>query len=130
MARAYGSTGRDRVSRQGNLSMSFWRFWLSLVCLLLAAQLSAFASSGNQRQRGAALFTASGCRHCHTIQNVGGHKGPDLSGVGRVLSKTKIRMQILQGGNQMPPFADDLESTEVNDLVAYLRSCRAKPRKQ
>ena len=102
------------------------RLWLSLVCLLLTAQASGFASSGNQRQHGAELFTASGCRHCHTIQNVGGHKGPDLSGVGRRLTNTQIRMQILQGGNQMPPFVNDLESEEVNDLVAYLRTCRAK----
>jgi mono/diheme cytochrome c family protein len=106
------------------------RLWLPAVCLCLAAGSNAFGSSQNQREHGAELFVASGCRHCHTIRNVGGHKGPDLSGVGRALSKDKIRAQILNGGDQMPPFTDDLETAEVNDLVAYLRSCREKPKKQ
>ena len=105
------------------------RLWLPVVCLCLAAGSHAFGSSQNQRERGAYVFAASGCRHCHTIHNVGGHKGPDLSGVGRVLSKAKIRAQILRGGNQMPPFTDDLEPAEVDVLVAYLRSCREKPKK-
>jgi hypothetical protein len=30
----------------------------------------------------------------------------------------------------MPPFKDNLESAEVDDLVAYLRSCRDKPAKK
>jgi mono/diheme cytochrome c family protein len=105
------------------------RLWLGTVCLCLAAGSQAFGASQNQREHGAELFVASGCRHCHTIHNVGGHKGPDLSGVGRVLSKDKIREQILNGGDQMPPFMDDLEAAEVNDLIAYLRSCREKPKK-
>ena len=104
------------------------KLWLAAFCLMLMAGSPAFASQ-SQRERGAEVFAASGCRHCHTIHNEGGHKGPDLSGVGRVLSKAKIRAQILQGGNQMPPFTDDLEPAEVNVLVAYLRSCREKPKK-
>ena len=102
------------------------RLWLPAVCLCLAFSSHAFAASKDQRDRGAELFAGSGCRHCHTIRNVGGHKGPDLSGVGRNLSKTQIRAQILNGGKQMPPFTDELEPAEVNDLVAYLRSCRTK----
>jgi mono/diheme cytochrome c family protein len=106
------------------------KLWLAAACLYLAAATHASGASRNQREHGAELFVASGCRHCHTIRNVGGHKGPDLSGVGRVLSKDKIREQILNGGDQMPPFMDNLEAAEINDLVAYLRSCREKPKKQ
>jgi mono/diheme cytochrome c family protein len=29
----------------------------------------------------------------------------------------------------MPEFGDILEQADLNDLVAYLRSCRDKPRK-
>jgi mono/diheme cytochrome c family protein len=47
--------------------------------------------------------------------------------VGRSLSKSRIREQILHGGNEMPAFVDDLETHEVDDLVVYLRSCREKP---
>jgi len=106
------------------------RRWLQGFCLFLVAGSQAFASSQSQREHGAAIFAANGCGHCHSIHKVGGHKGPDLSGVGRVMSKSKIREQILHGGNEMPAFTDDLGPAEVNDLVTYLRSCREKPTKK
>jgi mono/diheme cytochrome c family protein len=102
---------------------------LSRLLLILffasASFLPAFASSSD-KQHGAALFVDNGCQHCHSIRKNGGTKGPDLSGVGRTLNKTQIRTQILQGGHQMPAFADILKESEVNDLVAYLHSCRDK----
>jgi mono/diheme cytochrome c family protein len=105
------------------------KLWLAGFCLFLTVVPQAFASSQTQRDRGAAVYAANGCGHCHSIRKAGGHKGPDLSGVGRSLSKARMREQILRGGNQMPPFTDNLEPAEVNDLVAYLRSCREKPDK-
>jgi mono/diheme cytochrome c family protein len=90
--------------------------------------LPPFASSSD-KQHGAALFVDNGCQHCHSIRKNGGTKGPDLSGVGRTLNKTQIRTQILQGGHQMPAFADILKESEVDDLVAYLHSCRDKNQK-
>lgn len=105
------------------------RLGLAVLLLVLTAGSPGFASSRDQRAHGATVFAASGCGHCHRMHNTGGHKGPDLSGVGRKLSKTQIREQILHGGNEMPPFTDDLERSEVDDLVAYLRSCREKPKK-
>jgi mono/diheme cytochrome c family protein len=92
--------------------------------LAAASCLPAFAESA--KQRGAALFVDNGCQHCHTIHDAGGTKGPDLSGVGRTLNKTQIRTQVLQGGHEMPSFADILKTAEVDDLVAYLHSCRDK----
>lgn len=102
--------------------------------LLLASLLLMFSpytsgSSHNQRDRGAALFAESGCRHCHSIRSVGGHKGPDLSSVGRRKSAAAIREQIIHGSNIMPEFGDVLKPEEINDLIAYLRSCRDKPKK-
>jgi len=105
------------------------RVQLVLAILIPACSAFAIASSRDQRARGAAVFAASGCQHCHTIQNVGGHKGPDLSGVGRRKSKAAMRQQILYGSKVMPAFEDVLEPGELNDLIAYLRSCRAKPAK-
>jgi mono/diheme cytochrome c family protein len=78
------------------------------------------------KQRGSSTFVDNGCQHCHTIHGQGGIKGPDLSGVGRTLNKTQIRTQITQGGRQMPSFGDILKASEVDDLVAYLHSCRDK----
>ena len=95
-----------------------------------AASSSTGVVSNDPRVRGAHLFTDSGCPQCHTIRHNGGKKGPDLSGVGRRLNETQIRTQILNGGKQMPSFADILQLTEADDLVAYLHSLRDKEKKQ
>jgi mono/diheme cytochrome c family protein len=97
--------------------------------VVLAFSSLALASSRNQRAHGAAVFNESGCRHCHAVGGVGGHKGPDLSDVGRRKSKTAMRRQIVYGSKVMPAFGDDLDPDELRDLIAYLRSCREKPTK-
>jgi len=102
---------------------------LFIAAFLLAFSALAIASSRSQRARGAAVFSESGCQHCHSIGNVGGHKGPDLSGVGRRKSKAALRQQIVYGSKVMPAFGDDLEPNELKDLIAYLQSCRQKPAK-
>jgi mono/diheme cytochrome c family protein len=103
--------------------------WPPAVCTLLLFGSFALGASRGQRERGAQVFAASGCLHCHTIHSVGGHKGPNLSGVGRALTSVQIRDQILHGGNEMPPFEEGIEPDEVKDLVAYLRSCREKQKR-
>lgn len=97
------------------------------VLALLVAVCPALASS--RSQRGAALFAASGCQHCHSMNHVGGKKGPDLSNVGRRLHQAALRKQIIDGGAQMPPFGEVLKPAEIRDLVAYLHSCRQMPGK-
>jgi len=98
--------------------------------LILAPSLFAHAaSSAEQRARGAKVFADNGCAHCHTIRQKGGDKGPDLSGIGRRLNEEQIRTQILKGGQTMPPFAEVLQKSETEDLVAYLRSLRDKKKK-
>jgi mono/diheme cytochrome c family protein len=98
----------------------------SALVLSLATSSCLPALADSAKQRGAAIFVNNGCQHCHTIRKEGGTKGPDLSGVGRTLNKTQLRTQILQGGREMPSFADILKASEVDDLVAYLHSCRDK----
>ena len=105
------------------------RLLLFVAVGILALSSFALASSRSQRTHGAAVFSGSGCRHCHSIGGVGGHKGPDLSGVGRRKSKAEMRQQIVYGSKVMPAFGDDLEPNELKDLIAYLKSCRQKPSK-
>jgi len=102
------------------------RLWWFACATLMVCQTISFAASASQRERGASIFVESGCLHCHSIRNRGGHRGPDLSGVGRRLSKRRIRRQILEGSKVMPAFRDDLQPTELADLITYLRSCRDK----
>ncbi|MGD0096696.1 MAG: cytochrome c [Terracidiphilus sp.] len=96
------------------------------VIVLLIASPFGFASSRSQREHGETVLAASGCLHCHSIRNQGGHKGPDLSGVGRRMNKDRMRMQIVDGSKSMPPFGDDLQGADLEDLLAYLHSCRDK----
>jgi len=103
------------------------RTLLVLSFLLLIFCMPARASSKEQRERGAALFASSGCQHCHTIGDVGGHRGPNLSNVGRTAKKAAIRNQIINGSDVMPAFGYVLKREEIEDLIAYLESCRQKP---
>ena len=89
----------------------------------------AIAVPNDPRIRGAQAFADNGCPQCHTIHHTGGKKGPDLSTVGRRLNEIQIRTQIMNGGKQMPPFADVLQASETDDLVAYLHSLRDKEKK-
>jgi mono/diheme cytochrome c family protein len=75
---------------------------------------------------GPTAFRESGCVQCHQIRGVGGHRGPDLSGVGRRMKKPAIENQIRQGGGAMPAFGDVLPSDEIAALVKYLNHCRDK----
>jgi mono/diheme cytochrome c family protein len=102
---------------------------LMFVSMFIGAALTAHASSRSQRDHGAELFNANGCLHCHTIGTVGGNKGPNLSGVGRTATPAVMRKQIVEGGKGMPPFGEILQPRELDDLIAYLRSCTAKPGK-
>jgi mono/diheme cytochrome c family protein len=73
---------------------------------------------------GATLFEVRGCAQCHTIHRVGGHKGPNLSGVGRRLKSREIETQIVAGGATMPAFGDALPHAEIVALVKYLHKQR------
>ncbi len=105
------------------------KFRLLIVAVALASLTASFASPRDQRVRGAKVFTDSGCLHCHTIRGSGGNKGPDLSGVGRRLTEVQMRKQIMEGSKIMPAFGQVLEDAELEDLLAYLRSCRDKAKR-
>ncbi|MGD0829749.1 MAG: cytochrome c [Terracidiphilus sp.] len=99
---------------------------LAVFALLLACSSAAAYSRGSRRAHGAAIFNESGCAHCHAIGNAGGHKGPDLSGVGRRMKKVRMQRQIANGSKLMPPFGEDLQGQDMDDLLAYLRACRSR----
>lgn len=105
------------------------RLGLLVLVMLMVCSSTGFASSRSRRVHGASIFAANGCSHCHSIRNGGGHKGPDLSGVGRRLKKDQMRRQIVEGSMRMPPFREELKDEEIADLIAYLRSCRDKGKK-
>lgn len=95
---------------------------VTTLCLIVAAGSPARAE--NSQDRGAKLFQEKGCSFCHSINGVGGSKGPNLSAVGKRLKKPAIEKQIREGGLNMPPFSDAVTPEETRDLVEYLHKCK------
>jgi mono/diheme cytochrome c family protein len=86
----------------------------------------AYASEG--KESGAMIFHEKGCEHCHGVDGRGGELGPDLSTVGKRLSKQKIELQIRNGGSAMPAFGDVLQPDEIKALVDFLHAKRKAPK--
>lgn len=71
---------------------------------------------------GQVLFHDRGCEYCHTINGLGGLRGPNLSLVGNRLTEQDFIIRIMNGGRNMPAFGGILHPDEVADLVAYLQT--------
>jgi ubiquinol-cytochrome c reductase cytochrome b subunit len=71
---------------------------------------------------GQVLFHDKGCEYCHTINGLGGLRGPNLSDVANYLTEQQMVVRILNGGKNMPAFAGILHPDQVSDLVAYLQT--------
>ena len=76
---------------------------------------------------GAQLFYQKGCEYCHSISGHGGHRGPDLTTVGDRLTANDLTTRILNGATNMPAFGNTITPQELNELVAFLQSRKAKP---
>jgi cytochrome c551 len=72
----------------------------------------------NNGEAAAALFKQS-CTSCHGV-DLGGDYGPNLQKVGGKLTKAQITNQITNGGDEMPPFKNELKAEEIQTLAAWL----------
>jgi ubiquinol-cytochrome c reductase cytochrome b subunit len=86
-----------------------------------------YASLPASAQRGAKLFGNYACTSCHTIGNVGGHRGPDLSDVGDRLTFGQLTWRIANGGGGMPAEGNILKPSQVNDIIAFLETRKNGP---
>jgi len=107
-------------------AISIWSLIGALAASLVVALCTgnAVLARSNAESRGAELFAAKGCAHCHGPAGVGGGKGPDLQTVRKRRSTESIITQIHDGGKAMPPFGDKLSAGEIKDLAAFLRAKR------
>jgi ubiquinol-cytochrome c reductase cytochrome b subunit len=78
--------------------------------------------------RGGELFHTKGCQYCHAIDGLGGHRGPELTNIGNLLTEQELTIRIMNGGKIMPAFAGILETQDLTDLVAFLASRRGSCR--
>ncbi len=97
-----------------------------LAIVLVSTPVFAGGSPREQAAAGAKLFASSGCAHCHGDNLQGNDIGPDLRGVGRQLKPAEIYAQIHNGGKAMPAFGDVFTNEQIEQLVAYLRTERAR----
>ncbi len=67
------------------------------------------------------LFVANGCFVCHA-EDLSGGIGPALAGrTVDDLTEERIRQQLGEGGNGMPPFSD-LTEVQIGQLITFIRS--------
>ena len=76
---------------------------------------------------GASLLHSKGCLNCHLIESYGGRRGPPLTDIGNKLSSAQMILRISNGGVNMPAYAANLTPAEMNALVAFLESRKARP---
>lgn len=92
---------------------------------------SRYVGENGDRERGRRVFSAKGCESCHTIGDVGGSKGPNLSGHAAVDSLVgwtqamwnhapAMEKAMKQAGVAWPKF----EEGEMGDLLAFVRGNR------
>ncbi len=79
--------------------------------------------------QGAAVFQYKSCRNCHSLDGIGGQRGPDLTAVATRLTHDELIRQVIQGGGNMPAYGDQLKPAEVEVLVSFLETLRPKGEK-
>ncbi len=71
-------------------------------------------------RQGAVVFQAKQCRNCHSLDHVGGQRGPALDDVATRLTEDQLIRQVLQGGGNMPAYGKNLSPAETTALVKFL----------
>lgn len=79
-----------------------------------------------EERAGATLFVQRACWACHAVQGTGGLAGPDLTRVGDRLGPDDLVTRIAVGGRNMPAYGSTLAPSELDQLVAFLRTLRAR----
>jgi ubiquinol-cytochrome c reductase cytochrome b subunit len=73
-------------------------------------------------RRGALVLQAKQCHNCHSLDGVGGKRGPALDTVAVRLTSDQLIRQVIQGGGNMPAYGKNLNPAETTALVAFLET--------
>ena len=104
------------------------------LCIVIVAALLFVAACANKEssvlpaadERTRLVFKRN-CAVCHGAtgegQMLGASVVPSLrEGRAAIDSDDHLKAQIVRGGNGMPPFGNQLSSSEIDDLVRYIRT--------
>src|SRR5215510_10018101 len=72
--------------------------------------------------RGALVLQGKQCRNCHSLDGIGGLRGPALDGVATRLTGDQLVRQVIQGGGNMPAYGKNLSPAEVTAVVAFMQT--------
>jgi ubiquinol-cytochrome c reductase cytochrome b subunit len=73
------------------------------------------------------VFQNKNCRNCHALEGSGGTRGPDLTTVGRRLTRDQLIDQVSNGtpgGGNMPAYGKQVRPAEMDALVDFLVGLR------
>src|SRR5260370_11847979 len=73
-------------------------------------------------RQGAVVFQSKQCRNCHSLNGVGGERGPALDSIASRMTEDQMIRQVLQGGGNMPAYGKNLAPVEVTALVGFLKT--------
>ena len=72
--------------------------------------------------QGALVFQAKQCHNCHSLDGLGGSRGPTLDSVAVRLTRNQLIRQVIQGGGNMPAYGKNLSPAETTALVEFLET--------
>jgi ubiquinol-cytochrome c reductase cytochrome b subunit len=75
-------------------------------------------------RQGALVLQDEQCRNCHSLDGVGGQRGPALDAIASRMTEDQIIRQVLQGGGNMPAYGNALNPAETTALVRFLLTLR------
>ena len=73
-------------------------------------------------RQGALVFQNMQCRNCHSLDGIGGQRGPALNGVSTRLTESQLIRQVLQGSGNMPAYGSALNPQQTTALVSFLET--------
>lgn len=71
-------------------------------------------------RQGALVLQDKQCRNCHSLDGVGGQRGPALDTISARMTEDQIIRQVLQGGGNMPAYGNALNPSETKALMSFL----------
>jgi len=75
-------------------------------------------------RQGALVLQDKQCRNCHSLDGVGGQRGPALDAIASRMTEDQIIRQVLQGGGNMPAYGNALNPAETKALIRFLMTLR------
>ena len=75
-------------------------------------------------RQGALVLQNKQCRNCHSLDHLGGMRGPALDSISTRMTEDQIIRQVLQGGGNMPAYGNALNPSETKALVSFLTTLR------